>query len=313
MVDPLPQHRPVMPDQVLAALAPRPGGILLDGTVGLGGHAEAWLEASAPDGRVIGCDRDASALARATERLARFGERVQLEHADFRDAAALLDRLGIGPVDAILLDLGLGSHQMDDPTRGFSFRFDGPLDMRFDRDTPAPTAAELLARTPEQRLVEIFRDYGEIRAAKRLARTVVDARSRGPIRTSTEFAELVRRTLPRGPRAGVDAAALAFQALRIAVNDELAGLDTTIETLSGRLVPGGRIAVIAFHSLEDRVVKRTLRRLAESCRCRRGETCRCGAVEMLELPNRKPERPDADEIAQNPRARSARLRSGVRR
>jgi 16S rRNA (cytosine1402-N4)-methyltransferase len=302
-----------MPDQVLAALAPSSGSVLLDATVGLGGHAAAWLEATAPDGRVIGIDRDGSALERAARELARFGERATLRHADYRDAGALLDELGIETIDAVLVDLGLGSHQIDDPERGFSFRFDGPLDMRFDREAPAPTAAEILARTPEPGLAKLFSEYGEIRAARKLARAIVDIRGAEPIRTTARFAEIVRSVLPRGGRPGADAAVLAFQALRIAVNDELSGLDGAIETLVRRLAPGGRIAVLSFHSLEDRIVKRALRRLAEPCRCRRGDPCTCGAVELIELRTRKPERPGEDEIAGNPRARSARLRSGVRR
>jgi 16S rRNA (cytosine1402-N4)-methyltransferase len=302
-----------MTEQVMAALAPRAGALLLDGTVGLGGHARAWLERTAPGGRVIGLDRDASALESARRALSGFGERASLAHADYRDAEEVLERLGAEVLDAVLLDLGLGSHQLDDPRRGFSFRLDGPLDMRFDSQGPGETAADLLARTSEPELTRIFGEWGEIRAARKLARAVVETRRRAPLRTTGELAELARSVLPAGRKARIDPATLVFQALRIAVNAELEGLGAALETLVTRLVPGGRIAVISFHSLEDRVVKTTMRRLAEPCRCRRGDPCSCGAVEVLELGTRKPQRPDERETDLNPRARSARLRWGIRR
>ncbi|RMG46860.1 MAG: 16S rRNA (cytosine(1402)-N(4))-methyltransferase RsmH [Acidobacteria bacterium] len=312
MVDPPARHRPVMVPEVLEALAPRPGALLLDGTVGPGGHAEAWLEAAGEGAELIGLDRDASALALARRRLQRFGERVRLFHCDYREAPALLDRLGRRP-DAVLLDLGLGSHQVDDPERGFSFRLDGPLDMRFDRDRPGPTAAEILAHASEPELARILSEYGEERAAKKLARRLVEARKRRPFRTTRELADFVRGVVPARGRRRLDPATRTFQALRIAVNDELSGLAEALSGLVERLPAGGRIAVIAFHSLEDRIVKRTLRRLAEPCRCRRGDPCTCGALQWIELVQRRALRPDPGEVAANPRARSARLRWGVRR
>lgn len=310
MVDPHSVHRPVMVDQILDVLAPAAGRTLLDGTVGCGGHAAAWLDASGPDGRVIGLDRDDTALERARERLAPFGERVELMHADYRDADVIPSETTL---DAVLLDLGLGSHQIDDPERGFSFRFDGALDMRFDRTRAGGTARELLASVTEPELARILSEYGEERSAKKLAHRLTELRKSAPIRTTAELADAVRRILPPRGRDRLDPATRTFQALRIAVNDELNGLGAAIESMIARLVHGGRIAVLAYHSLEDREVKRTLRRLAEPCRCRRGDPCTCGALEMIDLPQRKPLRPSATETAENPRARSARLRWGIRR
>lgn len=310
---PVSLHRPVLTNETLAALDPRPGRLLLDGTAGTGGHSELWLRETAPNGQAIALDRDPSALATAGERLAPFGTRVRLVHADYRDAEEVLDRLGVAAIDAVLLDLGLGSHQIDDPERGFAFRFDGPLDMRFDRETPGRDAADLVNHLPEPELSRLLAEYGEERAARKLARAIVEARRRRPIRTTGELAEIVRRCVPAHGRQRIDPATRTFQALRIAVNDELTGLDEALLALVRRLVPGGRIAVIAYHSLEDRVVKRTLRRLAEPCHCRRGDPCTCGALELLALEERHAVFPSEEEVASNPRARSARLRWGVRR
>ncbi len=308
-----PDHRPVMPAETLRALAPGPGRLLLDGTVGLGGHAAAWLAAGEPSARVVGLDRDASALDRAAARLAPFGDRALLVHADYRDAAAVWAERALPAPDAVLLDLGLGSHQVDDPDRGFSFRHDGPLDMRFDRSVPGPTAAELLAHASEPELARVFAEYGEHPAAKKLARTIAETRRRSPLRTTSDLVRLVHDVAPARGRTRIDPATLVFQALRIAVNRELEGLGETLETLVRMLPPGGRIAVLAFHSLEDRVVKQTLRRLAEPCRCRRGDPCSCGAVELIELLERRAIATGEDEAALNPRSRSAKLRFGVRR
>ncbi len=309
----LPLHRPVLTAEALSALDPRPGRLLLDGTVGTGGHAAAWLDASAPDGRLIALDRDASALAAAAVRLAAFGDRARLAHGDYRDACELLDGLGIDAIDAALIDLGLGTHQIDDPERGFAFRFDSPLDMRFDRDTPGPTAADLVNHLPEPELARVLFEYGEERASRRLARVIAEARRRQPIRTTSELARLVRSAVRGHGRHRIDPATRTFQALRIAVNRELEGLAEAIEALVRRLAPGGRLAVISYHSLEDRVVKHTLRRLAEPCHCRRGDPCRCGALTLIELEERHAVTPSEPEIALNPRARSAKLRWGIRR
>lgn len=299
-----------MREETLDVLLGAPHGLLIDGTLGMGGLASAWLEATAPAGRLIGFDLDASALEQAREKLARFGERVELHHASYKDAG---DVLGDRRPDAAVLDLGLGSHQLDDPSRGFSFRFDAPLDMRFDTTRPGRTGSEILAQEPAIELARIFSEYGEERAAKKLARVICDERERAPIRTTFRFAEIVRRVVGTRPgRARIDPATRAFQALRIAVNEELEGLDDAIVALAERLVPGGRIAVLAFHSLEDRIVKRTLRALSEPKRDELDPTVP-DEPGMLELVERKARQPSDAEIAVNPRARSARLRWGVKR
>ncbi len=309
----VPRHRPVMSRETLDALNPRPGAVLVDGTLGLGGHAAAWLEQTAPDGQVVGLDRDEEALELARKSLVRFGERATLMYADYRDAGAVLDSLGLKTIDAALLDLGLGSHQLDDPYRGFSFRFDGPLDMRFDRSRSGATAADLIEQSSEAELARVFSEFGEERMARRIAREIVETRRHTPLRTTAELANLVRRIVPASRHDRIDPATRTFQALRIAVNQELDGLGATIETLVARLARGGRIAVIAFHSLEDRISKTTLRRLAETCRCRRGDPCTCGALEWLDLPVRRAVSCTQAEANENPRARSAKLRWGIKR
>jgi len=313
--DPADRHRPVMLRETRAALAPSAGKVLLDGTLGMGGHAEDWLIATAPDGRVIGFDRDEQALEQARKRLTRFGGRLETHHDDYRNAPQVLaERSPARSVDAVLLDLGIGSHQIDDPQRGFSFRFDAPLDMRYDRSRPGRTAAEIIAQSSEPELAAIFRDYGEEPAAKKIARVIVEERKREAITRTTHLAELVRRHVPARARGKkIDAATRVFQSLRIATNSELANLDQAIVDLARCLEEKGRIAILAFHSLEDRIAKRTLRKLAEKCRCRRGDPCTCGAEEILELPVRKAIKPNDEECETNPRARSARLRWGMKR
>lgn len=285
-----------MRPEVLEILGPRRGGLYCDGTVGGGGHAEALLAASAPDGVLLGVDRDAEALALAAERLRPFGERARLVQGDYRDLPALVRAAALGPFDGILLDLGVSSLQLADPARGFSFAQEGPLDMRMDRAGGGPTAAGLLRRLPQPELEAILREYGEERWAGRIARALVTARARRPITTTTELASLVARAIPRRawpPR--IHPATRTFQALRIAVNRELEGLAEGLEAAASLLAPGGRLAVISFHSLEDRAVKTTFRRLAAR-----------GAVRIL---TRKPVTPGATEVAANPRARSAKLRA----
>ena len=266
-----------------------------DGTVGGGGHAAALLEASAPDGMLLGVDRDGEALAVAADRLRPFGPRARLVHGDFRELPALARAAGLGPFDGILLDLGVSSLQLADPSRGFSFARDGPLDMRLDRAAPGPTAADLVRRLPESALLAILRDHGEERWARRIARALVAARERTPIATTAELARLVARAIPRRawpPR--IHPATRTFQALRIAVNRELEGLGEALEAAAGLLGPGGRLAVISFHSLEDRAVKHGFRRLA------------AGGMVVL---TPKPVTPTDAEVAANPRARSAKLRA----
>jgi 16S rRNA (cytosine1402-N4)-methyltransferase len=283
-----PQHLPVLLAETLEALAVRPGGFYVDGTLGTGGHARAILEKSAPDGRLLATDRDGETLVAAREALAPFKGRVRACHSDFREIPKLLagER-----ADGILLDLGVSSVQLETPERGFSFRSDGPLDMRLDRSQGAP-ASEAVNRLPETKLADVIHELGEEPRARRVARAIVEARRRAPIRTTGELAAIVRR-VARG-RAGLDAATRTFQALRIHVNRELEGLGAALEALAQALAEGGRLVVISFHSLEDREAKTSFRALAT-----RG----------FRVLTRRPLRPGAPELGRNPRARSARLRA----
>jgi 16S rRNA (cytosine1402-N4)-methyltransferase len=286
-----PAHQPVLLAEALEHLAVKPGGLYVDGTVGLGGHAAEILRRCAPDGRLLGTDRDAEALALARARLAEFGERVWLRQADFRE---LPDLLASRRPDGILLDLGTSSLQLDDPERGFSFRRDGPLDMRMDRGA-GENAADLLRRLPERALADLIHAFGEERAARRVAHAIVRARALRPLERTGELAALVRGAV-RG-RGRLDPATRTFQALRIAVNRELEGLDTACQALAGILAPQGRLVAISFHGLEDRQVKHAFRSVA-------GQGFR--------LLTRKPVRPGPEEARANPRSRSARLRALVR-
>lgn len=305
-------HEPVLLREALQALAVRPGGLWVDGTVGGGGHAEAILRATAPDGRLLACDRDLQAVESARERLAPFGDRAVLRHADYRRLPALLDEIGADRVSGILLDLGISSPQLDDPGRGFSFQKDGPLDMRIDR-SQTTTAADLVNTLPEDRLAAILKEFGEDRAAKRVARAVARARARAPILTTGRLAEIVAAAAPAHGPSRIHPATRAFQALRIAVNRELEGLDRLLEEAAARLEPGGRIAVVSFHSLEDRVVKRTFRGLTRRCVCPRDlPVCACGRPGVVRLVTPRAVRPSADEERRNPRCRSARLRAAER-
>jgi len=290
-------HVPVMTAEVLANLRPQGGGLFVDCTVGLGGHAGALLEAGA--GRVIGLDRDGDALAEARTTLARWGDRVDLVHADYRSIAEVLDRRNIAHVDGALADLGVSSMQFDAPGRGFSFRRDEPLDMRMDR-TAGETAADLVARSDERELADAIFKYGEERFSRRIARAIVHARGQAPIATTGRLADIVRQAVPRRGPARIDPATRTFQALRIWVNRELDGLDRFVETAARRLRAGARLVVITFHSLEDRVVKHTLRALAH------------GDGAVVSVLTRKPLVPSDDEVRANPRARSAKLRAAER-
>ena len=286
-------HVPVMLDEVVQWLTPMPPGTwIVDGTVGLGGHAEALL-ARASDSRLLGLDRDAETLALAARRLAPFGARCVLRHADFRHIDAEARACGAAPAHAVLLDLGLSSYQLEQSGRGFSFQTDEGLDMRFDRRQEL-TAAELVMGTSEPELARILREYGEEPAARRIARRLVEARGRAPIRTTRQLADVVASAIPpHRRRRRIHPATRTFQALRIAVNDELGGLETALPQGAEILAHGGRFGVIAFHSLEDRLVKRAFRRLADS---------------GWRALTRKPVRPADDEVHSNPRARSARFR-----
>ena len=307
------RHLSVMPGEVLELLQPRSGGLYLDGTVGGGGHARLLLEASAPDGRLVGLDRDPAALAKAAATLRPYDGRVHLEHANFVEAGEVMARLGICGFDGILLDLGVSSHQLDTAERGFSFRQDAPLDMRMD-PTQGQTAAELLASATAEELRQIFRDYGEERFAGRIARKIVARRETAPLLRTVELAELVRDAVPGGRvPARIHPATRVFQALRIAVNGELDHVARGVAGAIDLLLPGGRLAVISFHSLEDRIVKRLFLEEAKGCICPpRLPVCQCGHLPRVELLTRKGLRAGEVELDANPRARSAVLR-GVRR
>ena len=285
-------HDPVMLDAVREHLAPERGGIFVDCTVGLGGHARMLLLGGAT--RVIGLDRDMSALVLAGERLMEFGGRVELVHGDFRSFGTMLDARGVGAVDGVLADLGVSSLQLDAPGRGFSFRRDELLDMRMDTSS-GPTAADSIAAADEGTLADVIYAHGEERHARRIARALVAARQKEPVRSTGQLAEIVRRAVPRKGYSRIDPATRTFQAIRIWVNRELDGLDAFLVQAAGRLRTGGRFVVISFHSLEDRIVKHTFRSIA--------------ADPAFLVRTKRPLVPDAEEIATNPRARSAKLRA----
>jgi 16S rRNA (cytosine1402-N4)-methyltransferase len=307
------RHRPVLPAETMELLAPRPGETFLDGTVGGGGHARLILEATSPDGRLIGLDRDQAALRKTAQVLAPFGKRVILRHANFAAAAQVLQELGIDGLDGMLFDLGVSSHQLDETGRGFSFRGDAPLDMRMD-PTTGPTAADIINSVDADELVRIFREYGEERYARRIAREIVRVRAEGAILTTRHLAELVRRSVPGGMApARIHPATRVFQALRIEVNRELDYVRAGVSAAIDLLKPGGRLAVISFHSLEDRIVKRIFQEESRGCVCPpRLPTCICGHTPRVEMLVRKGVRATPEELAVNPRARSAILRAARR-
>ena len=302
-------HLPVLPNEVLHFLSLRPGPLVVDGTVGLGGHAEQVLDAD-DAAELIGIDRDEAALARAAERLARYGNRVRLVHANYREIGRVLDQLNVPSVDAVLLDIGVSSLQLDDPNRGFSFRSEGPLDMRMDRSR-GPTAAEWLAGAEPREIEEILFRYGEERHARRIARAIVAARTHGTLESTSELAAVIRRAVPgAGRQQRIDPATRSFQALRIVVNEELAHLEAGLAAAFDRLSLSGILAVISFHSLEDRIVKTFLRTRAASCVCPPDlPVCVCSKRVEAEILTRKPVTASDEERAQNPRARSAKLRA----
>jgi 16S rRNA (cytosine1402-N4)-methyltransferase len=289
-------HTPVLLAEVVAGLLPRPGGRYIDGTLGGGGHAAAILEASSPDGRLLGIDCDPAALAAAAARLAPYGDRVMLVRGSFREIGQLAATSGFAQVEGVVLDLGVSSYQLDTPERGFSFQAHAPLDMRLDPDAPV-TAAHLVNNLPEQELADLIFRYGEERGSRRIARAIVEARQRKPVTTTDELAAIVTRALG-GQRGRIHPATRTFQALRIAVNDELASLEAALPQVIDLLAPGGRMAIIAFHSLEDRIVKHTLRAEAQAGR--------------LRIITRKPVEASVEEQRTNPRSRSARLRVAER-
>ena len=304
-----PIHQPVLSQEIVHLLGLRPGGVVIDGTVGLGGHAEALLQAESGV-TVIGIDRDEEALRHAANRLSPFKERVRLIHGNYRNCVDILRTLEVEWIDAFLLDLGLSSLQLDTANRGFSFRYDGPLDMRMDT-TQQVTAAELVNHSSEEELVHILRDYGEERFARRIVRAILAVRAKGQIETTGRLAEIVHSAIPRKfhPKA-IHPATRTFQALRIAVNEELSNLKEGLEAGFQAIAPGGVIAVISFHSLEDRIVKEFFRYKALSCTCPPDfPVCVCDKKVEMEILTRKPIRPSSEEVAKNPRARSAKLRA----
>ncbi len=302
-------HVPVLYDEVMAALRPAPGGVYVDGTLGAGGHAAGLLAASAPDGRLLGIDRDPSAVAYAASRLAGFGDRAVLVNGSLGDLAELAVAHGFPAVDGVLLDLGLSSRQLADADRGFSFLHDGPLDMRFDPRV-GDSAADLINNLSAEELADIFFRYGEEQQSRHIARLIVAHR---PLRTTTELASLIATHARRSGRPGRHPATKVFQALRIAVNGELGEIERGLQGAVERLRPGGRLAVISFHSLEDRLVKQFLRQASRDCICPpRQPVCTCGAQPLLRLAARKAGQASEAEIAANPRSRSARLRTAIR-
>jgi 16S rRNA (cytosine1402-N4)-methyltransferase len=302
-------HRPVLLDETIRFLDPSRGGLFIDCTVGLGGHSEAILESS-NETRVIGIDRDPEALAFANQRLARFAERFRSVHANFHEIENVVSDLAASDIRGVLVDLGVSSLQFDSPTRGFSFRFDAPLDMRMNPEGEEETAAELLARLPEEEIARIIFEYGEERRSRRIAKWIVERREQGsPITNTKDLADLVARAV--GTRKSkLHPATRTFQALRIAVNKELEGLSTFVEKSVDLLQVDGRFVAISFHSLEDRIIKQELRRLSGQCQCPpRVPYCSCGARKQVEILTRRPVVPSETEIEQNPRARSAKLRA----
>jgi 16S rRNA (cytosine1402-N4)-methyltransferase len=302
-------HRPVLLTETLEFLVPERGGLFVDCTVGLGGHSEAILKSSERT-RVVGLDLDPSALAYTRQRLAPFGERFRAFQANFRELADVLSRAGERDPQGILVDLGVSSLQFDSPERGFSFRFDAPLDMRMD-PTSGATAADLLQQLPESEIARIIFEFGEERHSRRIARRIVERREQGkPVTTTKDLADVVLAAVGGGKRDQIHPATRTFQALRIAVNNELEGLGDFVAAAVDLLIADGRFVGISFHSLEDRILKQELRRLSGHCQCPpRLPVCSCGARKLVEVLTRRPVAPSAREVEENPRARSAKLRA----
>jgi 16S rRNA (cytosine1402-N4)-methyltransferase len=308
------RHLPVMPVEVLGTLAPAPGSLQIDATVGGGGHTERILEAAKPDGRVLGLDADQAAIDRVAQRLAAFGDRLVLRQANFRQLADVAPAAGFDAVDGALFDLGLSSFQLADRERGFGFRTGGPLDMRFDTTRGVP-ASELLATLDADELAALFRRYGEEPSAWKIAKAIVATRSTVPIETAEDLAQLVESVSPENPRQRrrIHPATRVFQALRIAVNEELDALAEGLAAAVDLLRPGGRLVVLSYHSLEDRIVKRFFNAERRGCTCPpEAPVCVCGHSPRLRLVTRPSMTPTAEEVEANPRARSARLRAAER-
>lgn len=305
-------HVPVMRDEVLDLLACRPGGFYVDGTAGGGGYAEAILQRAEPDGILLALDWDADAIARVRERLQSYQPRVLLEKSSFADLPFVLERLGFGleTVDGVVIDLGVSSFQLEDPERGFSFLHDGPLDMRMDRSLNQ-TASDLVNTLPESELADLIFQLGEEKWSRRIAKAIVSRRTLRPILRTAELATLVVDVVPKTKDSRrIHPATRTFQALRMAVNKDLESLESFLSRVLDVLKPGGRLCIVAFHSLEDRLVKTTFRQWAKSCRCSQDLwTCECEGQPRVRLLTKKPLRPAETEVETNPRARSARLRA----
>lgn len=298
----------------MTALSPVPGSFQIDATVGGGGHAQRILEANAPDGRLLGLDADRAAIARTSRRLGRFGERVALRQANFEQLAEVAQEAGFRAADGVLFDLGLSSDQLADDARAFSFRAEGNLDMRFDTSRGIP-AAQVLAELAEKELADIFWRYGDERHSRRIAREITARRRSEPIESGTQLAALVQRVVPRAPaaRGRIHPATRVFQALRIFVNRELETLPRALQAAVELLGPNGRLAVISYHSLEDRIVKRFIAAERRGCICPpEVPLCVCGRSPRLAPLGPQPQRPSDAEVAANPRSRSARLRAARR-
>ena len=307
-----PRHVSVLLAECIENLNIRPDGVYVDGTLGLGGHSYE-IASRLREGRLIGIDRDPSAIERAGKRLEPFRDRITLVHGNFGDVAQILDELGIAGVDGMLFDLGVSSPQLDEAERGFSYMLEAPLDMRMDSTAPL-SAYEVVNTWSEERLNRILWDYGEERYARRITAAILAAREKAPIQSTAELVEIIRGAMPAAAlREKQHPAKRSFQAIRIAVNDELGEVERMMETAPDKLSPGGRLCVISFHSLEDRIVKTGIARRENGCTCpREAPVCTCGFVRTLRSVSRKPILPSEEEIERNPRSRSAKLRVAER-
>ena len=305
-------HIPVLLDECIKYLNIKPDGVYVDGTLGMGGHSEAILQ-RLTTGRLISIDRDAEAIKRAGERLAPYADKLTIVHGNFRDLDAILDEQGIQAVDGMLFDLGVSSPQLDEADRGFSYMTDAPLDMRMDTSDNID-AWFIVNRWPEEKIERILRDYGEERHAKRIAAKIAERRAEKEIETTLELVEVIKSAMPASAlREKQHPAKRSFQAIRIAVNDELNAVHALMDSAPDRLKPGGRLCVISFHSLEDRIVKNAIHAREDGCTCpREAPVCTCGFVQTLKSVTHKPVTAGGEELELNPRSRSAKLRVAER-
>ena len=305
-------HIPVLLDECIRYLNIKPEGVYVDGTLGMGGHSEAILR-RLTTGRLISIDRDELAIERASERLRDYSDRLTIVHGNFRDLGEILDEQGVEAVDGMLFDLGVSSPQLDEGSRGFSYMLDAPLDMRMDKSDNID-AWFIVNRWPEDKIVRILRDYGEERHAARIAKAIASRREEREIETTSELVEIIKGAMPAAAlREKQHPAKRSFQAIRIAVNDELGAVEALMETAPDRLKPGGRLCVISFHSLEDRIVKNAIHSRENGCTCpREAPVCTCGFVQTLRSVTRKPITAGGEELELNPRSRSAKLRVAER-